>query len=75
MTRFIYMISELTSISGVINYLTGLNGLPATIVEVAVTLAVSGLIQRPGQLSDVLHSIQPSVASGRVSSLTKCKVL
>ena len=34
------MISELTSISGVVNSLTGLNGLPATIVEVVVTLIV-----------------------------------
>jgi UDP-N-acetylmuramyl pentapeptide phosphotransferase/UDP-N-acetylglucosamine-1-phosphate transferase len=38
--RFIYMVSELTSISGAINSLTGLDGLPATIVEVVVTVLV-----------------------------------
>jgi hypothetical protein len=34
------MVSELTSISGAINSLTGLDGLPATIVEVVVTVLV-----------------------------------
>jgi hypothetical protein len=38
------MVSELTSISGAINSLTNLNGLPATIVEVVVTLIVRVLM-------------------------------
>jgi NhaP-type Na+/H+ or K+/H+ antiporter len=38
------MVSELTSISGAINSLTNMNGLPATIVEVVVTLIVRVLI-------------------------------
>jgi Na+/pantothenate symporter len=37
-------VSELTSISGAINSLTNLNGLPATIVEVVVTLIVRVLM-------------------------------
>jgi hypothetical protein len=38
------MVSELTSISGAINSLTNLNGLPATVVEVVVTLIVRVLM-------------------------------
>ncbi|KAL0959966.1 hypothetical protein HGRIS_011629 [Hohenbuehelia grisea] len=46
LTMFLYMCSELTSVAIVINALTGLDGLPATIVEVVVTIlytAVGGL--------------------------------
>ncbi|KAJ8517914.1 hypothetical protein ONZ45_g4941 [Pleurotus djamor] len=46
LTMFLYMCSELTSVSLVVNALTGLDGLPATIVEVVVTIlytAVGGL--------------------------------
>lgn len=46
LTIFLYMCSELTSVSLVVSSLTGLDGLPVTIVEVVVTIiysAVGGL--------------------------------
>lgn len=52
------MISELTSISAVVNSLAGLNGLPATIVEVVVTLiytAVGGL--RTSLITDNIQGV------------------
>ncbi|KAF3930227.1 hypothetical protein ABW20_dc0104135 [Dactylellina cionopaga] len=42
-TMFLYMVAELSAINSVINLLTGLNGLPALIVEVAVTTIYTSL--------------------------------
>jgi len=42
LTIFVYMCSELTSVNYVVNSLTGLNGLPATIVEVVITAIYTG---------------------------------
>ncbi len=36
-TLFLYMVAELSALQQIINALTGLNGLPAVIVECAVT--------------------------------------
>lgn len=36
-TLFLYMVAELSALQQVVNALTGLNGLPAVIVECAVT--------------------------------------
>ena len=36
-TMFLYMVAELSALQQVINALTGLNGLPVVIVEVAIT--------------------------------------
>lgn len=36
-TLFLYMVAELSALQQVINALTGLNGLPAVIVQCAVT--------------------------------------
>lgn len=62
------MVSELTAISGVINLLTGLNGLPATIVEVVVTLLVNTAYKSALSAAEVsfLRSTPPSVALGQV---------
>ncbi|KAF3915717.1 hypothetical protein AA313_de0201674 [Arthrobotrys entomopaga] len=42
-TMFLYMVAELSALNSVINLLTGLNGLPALIVEVAVTSIYTSL--------------------------------
>ncbi|EPS36831.1 hypothetical protein H072_9647 [Dactylellina haptotyla CBS 200.50] len=42
-TMFLYMVAELSAVNSVINLLTGLNGLPALIVEVAVTTIYTSL--------------------------------
>jgi len=42
LSQFIYMCSELTSVNYVVNGLTGLDGLAATIVEVVITLLYTG---------------------------------
>ncbi|KAF4564662.1 hypothetical protein EYR40_010829 [Pleurotus pulmonarius] len=58
LTMFLYMCSELTSVSLVINSLTGLDGLPATIVEVVVTIlytAVGGL--RTSLITDNIQGV------------------
>jgi hypothetical protein len=61
------MISELTSVSGAINALTGLNGLPATIVEVVVTLLVRAYSKSGMEcVNSSSHSILPLEASGPV---------
>jgi hypothetical protein len=39
---FLFMIAELSALQQVINVLTGLDGLPAVIVEVVVTSAYTG---------------------------------
>lgn len=36
-TLFLYMVAELSALQQIINALTGMNGLPAVIVECAVT--------------------------------------
>ena len=36
-TLFLYMVAELSAINQIVNALTGLNGLPVVLVEVAVT--------------------------------------
>ena len=38
-TLFLYMVAELSALQQIINALTGLDGLPAVIVECAVTTA------------------------------------
>lgn len=56
--QFIYMVSELTSVSAAVNALTGLSGLPATIVEVVITLiytAVGGL--RTSMITDNIQGV------------------
>jgi Na+/proline symporter len=42
-TLFLYMVAELSALQQIINALTGLNGLPAVIVECAVTTAYTSL--------------------------------
>src|SRR5271156_6662277 len=42
-TLFLYMVAELSALQQIINALTGLNGLPAVIVECAVTTIYTSL--------------------------------